>query len=226
MPQDVQVITLVLPFRMGSVNCYLLRTASGHILIDTGGSNARTALQSTLEAAGCTPGYLRLVILTHGDFDHIGNAAYIRSVFGALIGMHRDDAAMAERGDMFANRKKPNLLIRALIPLFTGFGPSERFKPDVLLQAGDGLSKYGLEAEVISLPGHSRGSAGILTTNGDLFCGDLLDNTKRPALNTLIDDRVAADASVARLAGLNIRTVYPGHGQPFQGRELPAAKVR
>lgn len=213
--QDIKVITLPLPMRMGQVNSYLLQNSAGYFLIDTGGSNARRELLREIESIGCMPDSLKLVILTHGDFDHIGNAAYFRSAFGAEIAMHADDSGMAERGDMFVNRKKPNILIRSLIPIFMGLGTSERFTPDVLLTDGYDLSQHGLEAKVISLPGHSKGSIGILTTNGDLFCGDLFENTKGPALNSLIDDSAAANASVAVLKGLNIETVYPGHGQPF-----------
>jgi hydroxyacylglutathione hydrolase len=219
-PQDINIITFPLPLRMGKVNCYLVQTSAGHILIDTGGSNVRKELHRELESAGCMPSSLKLVILTHGDFDHIGNAAYLRSVFGAKIAMHRDDSGMAERGDMFVNRKKPNILIRALIPLFTGFGTSERFTPDVLLHEGYDLSQHGLEAKVISLPGHSKGSIGILTASGELLCGDLFENTKGPVLNSLVDDPTAANASVANLEGLKIRRVYPGHGQPFAMEQL------
>ena len=215
MTQDIKIITLPLPLHMGQVNSYLLQNSAGYFLIDTGGSNARRELLREVESIGCMPNSLKLVILTHGDFDHIGNAAYFRSVFGAEIAMHADDSGMAERGDMFVNRKKPNIIIRSLIPVFMGLGTSERFTPDVLLTDGYDLSQHGLEAKVISLPGHSKGSVGILTTNGDLFCGDLFENTKGPALNSLIDDSAAANASVAILKGLNIETVYPGHGQPF-----------
>src|SRR5271157_516411 len=72
MSGDIQVITLPLPHRMGSVNCYLIQTSTGQYLIDSGGSNARKELHRELEGAGCLPGSLNLVILTHGDFDHIG----------------------------------------------------------------------------------------------------------------------------------------------------------
>jgi hydroxyacylglutathione hydrolase len=41
-----------------------------------------------------------------------------------------------------------------------------------------------------------RGSVGILTAGGDLFCGDLLENYDRPALNSIMDDLAAANASV------------------------------
>jgi hydroxyacylglutathione hydrolase len=219
MPHDISILTLPLPLRMGRVNCYLIRTADGHVLIDTGGSNERKELHRELENAGCTWGSLKLVLLTHRDFDHIGNAAYLRATFGNRIAMHRDDAGMAERGDMFVNRKRPNLLVRSLVPLFTGLGAAERFMPDLYLADGDDLAQYGLEATILSRPGHSRGSVGVLTAAGELFCGDLFENMKGPALNSLMDDPAAAAASLARLESLKIRTVYPGHGQPF-GMEM------
>lgn len=96
-----------------------------------------------------------------------------------------------------------------------GFGKSERLTPDVLLNDGYDLSQHGFEAKVICVPGHSRGSIGILTASGELFCSDLFENTKRPTLYSLMDDPTAANASVANLEALKIRTVYPGHGQPF-----------
>jgi hydroxyacylglutathione hydrolase len=83
------------------------------------------------------------------------------------------------------------------------------------LSDGVALSSYGLEATVILIPGHSKGAIGILTTERDFFCGDLFDNTKQPALGSLIDDRQAALHSAGELSSLGIRTVYPGHGKPF-----------
>lgn len=215
MQKETRTIILSLPFRMGSVNCYLIETEDGFVLIDTGGSNNRKELVRELESGGCKPGLLKLIVLTHGDFDHTGNAAYIRNVFGGKIAMHRDDLGMLEQGDMFVNRKKPNILIRMLLPVFSGFGRAERCKPDLVVEDGDDLSEYGFDARVMSIPGHSKGSVGILTADGDLFCGDLLENTDQPALNSIMDDLAAANASLQKLVGLNIGTVYPGHGKPF-----------
>ncbi|HWR70506.1 MAG TPA: MBL fold metallo-hydrolase, partial [Dehalococcoidia bacterium] len=67
-------MSLGLPFRIGRVNCYLIETDSGFVLIDTGASNRRKDIEKELESAGCKPGDLKLIILTHGDFDHMGNA--------------------------------------------------------------------------------------------------------------------------------------------------------
>ncbi len=215
MAQKVRTITLAMPYRLGGVNCYLVQTRAGYILIDTGSSNQRRELESELGNAGCEPGLLKLITLTHGDFDHIGNAAYLRNRFGAEIAMHGDDAGMAERGDMFWNRRSGNALLRRIAPILFRFPRSDRFTPDIQLNEGFDLSPYEFDARILTIPGHSKGSVGILTTGGNLFCGDLLTNRGEPALNDIIDDLAAAQASVERLKSLGIQTIYPGHGEPF-----------
>jgi hypothetical protein len=64
MPQEIKTIRLLLPYHLGSVNCYLIETDIGYILIDTGGSNKRTDLETELASAGCKPSYLKLIVLT------------------------------------------------------------------------------------------------------------------------------------------------------------------
>lgn len=220
MPQTITTINLSLPYKLGSVNCYLVETDTGHVLIDTGGSNKRADLEGELESADCRPGDLKLVVLTHGDFDHTGNAAYLGEKFGAKIAMHEDDSGMVERGDMSWNRNKGGILFRMVSSTLFGFGKSKRFKPDLYIDEGFDISAYGFDAQVLSVPGHSKGSIGILTAGGDLFCGDLFENTQEPALNSIMDDLVAANASVEKLQNLEIHTVYPGHGQPFSMEEF------
>jgi glyoxylase-like metal-dependent hydrolase (beta-lactamase superfamily II) len=215
MPQEIKTISLLLPYHLGSVNCYLIETDTGYVLIDAGGSNKRTDLEKELESAGCKPGNLKLIVLTHGDFDHTGNAAYLRKKFGTKIAMHHDDSGMVERGDMFWNRKKPFILIRMMVPILFGFGKSDRFKPDLYIEDGYDLSEYGFDAKILHIPGHSKGSIGILTAGGDLFCGDLLEKKDKPVLNSIMDDSAAANTSVEKLKSLEINTVYPGHGKPF-----------
>jgi glyoxylase-like metal-dependent hydrolase (beta-lactamase superfamily II) len=215
MSQPINTITLPLPFRMGTVNCYLVQSRGGYVLIDTGASNKRAELEKELAEAGCQPGNLELIILTHGDFDHTGNAAYLRETFGAEIAMHEADAAMAREGDMFSGRKSGNPVLGLFAPILFRFPKSARFTPDVYLAESDDLSVYGLEARVVSLPGHSLGSIGLLTAKGDLFCGDLLENLEGPAINSIMDDLETVETVVEKLSGMEIGTVYPGHGRPF-----------
>jgi glyoxylase-like metal-dependent hydrolase (beta-lactamase superfamily II) len=214
MTLEINILTTPFVFNV-SVNCYLVRTGDGFILIDTGRTNKRGAIEKELESAGCQPGNLTLIVLTHGDFDHCGNAAYLRKKFGTQIAMHKDDSGMVERGDMLWNRNKQNILIRTIFKLFFRLSKSDRFKPDLYIDEGYDFSGYGFAAKVLDIPGHSQGSIGILTASGDLFCGDLLANIAKPEIWSIIDDSVAAHASVEKLKRLQINTVYPGHGQPF-----------
>ncbi|MDJ0705691.1 MAG: MBL fold metallo-hydrolase [Leptolyngbyaceae cyanobacterium MO_188.B28] len=221
MTRKIQIITTPFAFNIW-VNAYLVSTNEGYILIDTGMPNQRRAIEQALADAGCQPGALRLIILTHGDIDHCGNAAYLRQKFRAPIAMHPDDSGMVERGDMFWNRKNPSNLIRLLFGLFFGLGKADRFKPDFYVEDEAKLRDYGLDADVLHIPGHSKGSIGILTSAGDLFCGDLLGNVSKPELWSNIDDSAAANASVEKLKRFPIQTVYPGHGKPFLMEQLIA----
>ncbi|MBU7000983.1 MAG: MBL fold metallo-hydrolase [Theionarchaea archaeon] len=220
MSPEIKTIRLAMPFKLGSVNCYLVKTHDSYVLIDTGSSNKRSELEKELESAGCNPGNLRLIIITHGDFDHTGNCAYLREKFNTRVAMHHDDKGMAEHGDMFWNRKKGNVVLGMILPVLSGFGQKERFEPDVIVDEGYDLSEFGFDARVLHLPGHSRGSIGILTADGTLFCGDLLENRGTPGLSSIMDDPDTAHASVERLKNVKIQRVYPGHGEPFLMEEF------
>jgi hydroxyacylglutathione hydrolase len=129
--------------------------------------------------------------------------------------MHKGDLKMVETGDMFYNK---NIIMRTLGKIMFFFlmrGTFEKFTPDILIEDEQDLAPHGLEAEIIYIPGHSKGSIGILTTNNDLICGDLLTNIEKPQKNTLIDNQEELDASVEQVTSLEIETVYPGHGKPF-----------
>ena len=91
-----------------------------------------------------------------------------------------------------------------------------RFSVPLLLAPRYDLCKYGFDAKVVYIPGHSKGSIGILTeATGDLFCGDLMENIEKPVFSSIIDDLEAANTSIEKLESLKINTVYPGHGKPF-----------
>lgn len=202
-----------------TVNAYLLEFEAGFILIDTGFAKRRDDLVSALEEAGCNRDNLKLVILTHGDPDHVGNASFLRSEYGVGLAMHRADTGMVERCDMTWNRGMyfgQELILKAITP----FIKCETFKPDLYLKAGERLDEYGLAAEVIHIPGHSKGSIGIVTDSGALFCGDLFNNIRKPTWHIIVD-KIAASNSLVRIRDKShITTVYPGHGDPFAFEDL------
>jgi glyoxylase-like metal-dependent hydrolase (beta-lactamase superfamily II) len=216
--------TDVICLNLGFVNAYLLSAGDGFILVDTGMPGSRAVLEKELEKAGCTPGKLRLVILTHGDIDHSGNCAYIMSKYGVKSAMNKNDAFMVENGDMLSVKRKVKSFFMRLVHLFLAgskrfkkmIDSFERFKPDILLEDGQSMSQYGADAKVIFIPGHTGGSIGILTGRGDFISGDMLNNSRKPATAVIIQDEMALEHSVIKIKGLGIKTVYSGHGSPFQ----------
>ncbi len=210
------ITRLMLGSGLLGVNAYLIETHLGFVLVDTGTHGKRAELERRLEAAGCAPGTVKLIFITHGDFDHIGSAAYLRRRFDAPVAMHEGDAAMAAQADMFAGRKQPGFIARALLPLFARLRSEDRFEPDVILTEDSDLTEYGLAgARILLLQGHSAGSVGLLLSDGSLFVGDVLENRSSPKLGSIMDDVPKAQASVQRLRTLHVSTVYPGHGAPF-----------
>jgi hydroxyacylglutathione hydrolase len=215
----------VVPLTLGSgafsVNCYLIGVADGFVLVDTGMRNQRAKLEQQLAALGCAPGALKLMIITHGDFDHIGNAAHLRRTYEVPIAMHAGDVSMARDGDMFAGRTSPKAVVRTLLPLLVRLPVGDRFEPDLSLSEDSDLREYGLGgARVLLLHGHSAGSIALLLEDGSLLCGDVLENRTSPKLGSIMDDVPAAEAALARLKTMDVGTVYPGHGRPFRLQEL------
>ena len=212
--------TRTLAFRW--VNAYLVKADDGFVLIDTGFRSDRKHLDQVLSDAGCRPGDLKLIVVTHGDPDHSSNAAYLREEYGAKIAMHEAEAAAVEQGDMFLSRRRPSLGRRMLKPLAALFQlrKRDRFGPDLYFEDGDLLTEYRLDATILHVPGHSTGSIAVLTTDGVFFSGDFLENRTRPSVATLVDDHEALKAGFERVKKMNIRIVYPGHGKPFTLDEI------
>ncbi len=218
-----EITTISLNFIFVSVNCYLIRVSDGYILIDSGFSLHRRGIERELNKAGCKPGNLKLIIVTHADFDHAGNCAYLREKYGARIAMHRAESDVAEKGDMLGSRPRWPRFIRAytrFVHLYLPIGKSKCFKPDFYLEDGQDLTEHGLDGRVVYLPGHTAGSIGVVTGGNDVFSGDLLLGNKKPKKNSLVDSMAEMDASIEKLRNLGVKTVYPGHGRPFKLEEF------
>ncbi len=92
---------------------------------------------------------LDFIILTHGHFDHILQLDELRALTGAPAYMHKADAEMLGDG-----RKNA-------FSLFFG-GELSLADADRLLDGGEMLTLGDEQIEVISTPGHSRGSICLL----------------------------------------------------------------
>jgi len=214
---------------LGMVNAYLIKNKNEYCLIDTGLAMGRSKLEQAFTQAGIKPSAIKLVIVTHADIDHIGNCAYLQSRFGLKIAVHESDVHLCRTGTINMNRKRKaskvkmiflSLMFALIYKPMMKKHPLEAFEPDVILTDGQNLKKYGFDAKVIHIPGHTMGSLGILTGDGDFFSGDTINNRKKPTAADIIEDEDALESSLKRIKKLNIKTVYPGHGRPFPISEL------
>jgi glyoxylase-like metal-dependent hydrolase (beta-lactamase superfamily II) len=214
------IITINLGGLMGlGVNCYLIKTDTGNLLIDTGYSTKRDKLLVGLNKVGCKPGNLKAIVITHGHGDHIGNCAYLRKMFGAKIIMHGGDSEIVEHEDTSIHGI--GKIILGITSFLVRIGEIEHFIPDLYIEDGYDLSGEGINAKVIHIPGHSKGSIGILTSNGELFCGDIVMNMGKPRRHFIAVDSIAYNESMEKIRKNKITMIYPGHGKPFPMELLP-----
>jgi hydroxyacylglutathione hydrolase len=212
---------MITTINFGGVNAYLIKTDSCFILIDTGFPAKRAYLENVLKNSGCEPGDLKLIILTHGDHDHAGNCVYLRKKYGAKIAMHPDDSLIVEQGNMKLNRKdkpdKISIMFRAIILISFIFKPGkfETFMPDFYIDENFNFSPFRFDAKVIRVPGHSKGSIGILAIDGSFFCGDFLYNFFGNPKIEFCDDLTDFNSNVQKLKRHKIKVFYPGHGKAF-----------
>ena len=198
----------------GDVNCHLVQGEQGAILVDTGRAGYGEKLLPL-----CRQWDVRLIVLTHGHLDHVQNAAFLSQQLEVPIAMHRADLELLEDNDrqpMQAHRRLGRL-IQSLSR--RGFQDTllPPFQPDLYLEDGDDLSHFGVNAQVVALPGHTAGSIGLKTEDGALLVGDAMFRLFSPAPALVYADRRQMEDSVAKIWALHPTALYFGHGRPARG---------
>lgn len=201
--------------KCGNGNCYIIENGTNGILVDTG---KREFADRVIEQ--CRAYNVGLIVLTHAHFDHAENAARISDALGIPIAMSEQDCDLITSNNAQAMSAKTFLGKIVLSASMKDF--SERtmpqFRPDILLNDGDSLSEYGIDADIIALPGHTKGSIGVDVERKHLIVGDALMNMFYPTVSMLYNDREQMLESARKISGIGGRTVYFGHGKPVSNR--------
>lgn len=153
---------------------------------------------SGIEAAGFSASEVETVLLTHGHGDHIGGLSGLKNA------------------SVWALGPEAPVLTESSVPIARA------------LQAGERLDFGGVSVEVLSLPGHTPGSAAYLV-EGVLLLGDTClidsDGVVQPVAEKRSKDPRQAERSLAAIAQLldargdDIRWLVPSHSGAAEGLE-------
>ena len=140
---------------------------------------------------------LKLIVSTHGHWDHIGDNAAVAAHTGAEVAVHPLDRERLEH---------PR-------PLFAPF----EIPPSVAAVelAEGGFVRFGdIRLRVLHTPGHTEGSVCLVSEDqGLLFSGDTLFAAGWGRVDLPGGDPAAMVESIGRLTGLlDSVVVLPGHG--------------
>jgi metallo-beta-lactamase class B len=135
---------------------YLIPTREGNILINTGVNDSVPGIRANIEKLGFKFSDIKLLLATHGHWDHVAGMAEIKRLTGARMLMHEDDAELLETGGGYDFRF-PN-----------GRGSVyEPIKVDQRLKDGDKVKLGEVELTLHHHPGHTKGASSFTYTTQD-----------------------------------------------------------
>jgi glyoxylase-like metal-dependent hydrolase (beta-lactamase superfamily II) len=147
---------------------YVVETAEGLILIDSGLDVDAGYLRSQMAELRLDWTRIRAIFLTHAHGDHIGGAEALRRATGARVHAGAGDAAVIRAGGpreaVFSTFSMPGQMTHST-------------QVDVELRGGERITIGGVEIAAIAAPGHTPGSVCYLVESRGrraLFGGDVI----------------------------------------------------
>lgn len=183
-------------------NCYVLiadgKDGKRHAAVVDPSASAQRII-TLIEEKGAK---LEYIVLTHGHFDHIMALDALRDRAAIPAYIHEGDAEMLPDGEKNA------------YSFF--FGEDKQYKPaEKTLKGGDVLRLGDEELEVISTPGHSKGSICLLNKKDKfLITGDTIFAAGYGRYDLYGGDPRVLSNSLRSLSDLDgDLLIYPGHGE-------------
>lgn len=194
-----------LPFNMFGVNTYILWNSDTDeaAVIDPGMCNTRErdTLDSFISQHGLQ---VKQLINTHMHVDHIFGDLYIKEKYATPVQASPLDAFLGDKADMQCR-------------MFGLPGDMASVGIDVELTDGMTINLCGLEAHILSVPGHSPGSIVIYLPEAKAaFTGDVLfqGSIGRTDLVAGNHSQLINGIKTKLMALPDDTVVYPGHGSP------------
>lgn len=142
----------------------------------------------------------KLIIATHGHFDHVLAVTELKLAFNIPFLLHKDDLFLYQRAS------KTNTF-------FTKTQSDPVMPVDRFIKEGDKISVGRLTLDVRETPGHTPGSISLLG-KGIVFSGDTIFARGIGQTDYSYSSKKDLDLSIKKLLRLPPQTIiYPGHGE-------------
>ena len=139
-----------------AVSVHLIDTGAGLILIDTGYPFMRDQIAQSIKSLGFDPADIRILLHSHGQYDHYGNTAFLKSLSGARTCISRID------NDIVNGRRDLSWAAEL------GYERIAPFDCDVLLEDGDAVALGDTRILCRLAPGHTEGTFAFFFESGGL----------------------------------------------------------
>ena len=210
------------PLQLGPSMAYLIESESGLVLVDAGVPELDKIILAYMKHIGRDD--LKLIYITHAHLDHYGSAEALRKATDAQITVQAADAGVMAAGEtrLGTVRDWETVSDFALPTIEEWLAVLEPTPPDFMVEDGDRLDEFGIDAYVVHTPGHTPGSSVLMLDDRYAFVGDLVSGNGSPhAQSTYAYDWDQLADSLARVQGLNPELVFAGHGtDPITGAEF------
>jgi len=217
----------IIPFQSGINTCYIIKDRAA-IMIDGGTYNKVGEFSKTLSKHKINADEIKLIILTHGDFDHVGGTKELKELTGADVAIHENDRKNLEEGIFhWPEGVTPwgRLTHSLFSPILRKRITSQAVKADLVLEDNEqSLAEFGVNGKIIYTPGHTSGSVSVLLDSGEAFVGCLIHNklpfVMKPRLPIYAMDIHLLKKSLKMIVDRGAKTLYPGHGNPVPVEEI------
>jgi metallo-beta-lactamase class B len=192
------------------ISSFLIVTSAGHILLDTGPVEMLPQVMENIQKLGFKPQDVRLLLNSHGHFDHCGGFAEFKRRTGATVVASKLDGELMARGGKGDFYWGDDLAY-------------EPVKPERTIADGESIEIGGVSLTAHLTPGHTKGctswSMRVNEAGKDydvlFLCGltaslyKLTNNDKYP--NIVEDER----NSFRKLRGMRADVLLASHGFYF-----------
>ena len=213
-------------------NTYLVEADNGLVLVDTGMPGSEKRILKAIANLGREPSDVKLILLTHRHWDHIGSAAALKKeTSGTLVSHGFEKPYVAGTLVVITPRAWSvyGRIARRVLALASSTKKLFRlvkYHPVLVDEASDEesiLETAGLDGSIVWTPGHTKGSISLFLNKSKVaIIGDLLMNKRGKLREPLFMENTSQTmSSVQRILDLHPVILCPGHGKP-----LPPSKVR